>query len=813
MLQVTSLQAVEDSAANDLRPALTRDAISAPATCLHCGAIVPGAATEAYCCSGCRTIHRALQGSGLLRYYDLRGQVGEPAADLRLERRDRKWLEPIAEALRCSTWVSPLSFKVQGVRCAACVWLIQQLFSRQPGAGRIIVNPGRGTLDILAGPELPLFAFVAELEAFGYLVGPHGHRDTQQADDLLVRCGVCVALAGSAMMFAAAIYFGLHDGPLYLLLHGLNFGCATLAVLVGGPVFIKSAWQAVQRRLLHLDLPIAVGIVVTYGAALWSFISGNTRAAYYDTLTIFIALMLIGRWLKQRIVVRNQHQLLDSDGSENLLTRRIEQGQVRLTACHELRAGDELLIPAGDLVPVDARSLGSAALCSLDWINGESQPIAYAADSEIPAGAFNAGLSALRVRISTDFADSPLSLLLARPRPDQAQAPGRYHVFSAVYVLGVLSAALGGFVFWSWRAHDVVRGLEVATAICVVTCPCAIGIATPLAYDFVLSGLRRAGLFVRSGSFLDRALHIRRIVFDKTGTLTTGRLSLQDGTPLLQLSKTDRDVLYTLVAGSVHPKSLAVQHALDGSPTRLVDAIVSETPGQGVGLHLGDRDYRLGRTEFAASARAHTRPAPESSDDLVFAVDGQPLCTLRTCETQRSDARVEIAQLQRAGYETFILSGDEPARVAQLAAALGVAPDRATGGLSPAGKADWIVAHDRGDLLMIGDGINDSLAVGRAFASGTPSIDRALMPWRTDFYFTTPGLAPLGLSLRAARRLASVVRRNQVFDVGYNLAVVALSMLGLMRPWLAALLMPLSSIAVLTATSLSLSARSDLWKP
>jgi Cu2+-exporting ATPase len=178
----------------------------------------------------------------------------------------------------------------------------------------------------------------------------------------------------------------------------------------------------------------------------------------------------------------------------------------------------------------------------------------------------------------------------------------------------------------------------------------------------------------------------------------------------------------------------------------------------------------------------------------------------------RADARPELARLAADGFETWILSGDQPSRVQALATQLQVPAERARGGFSPTAKAAFIQEHDRGDMLMIGDGINDCLAVQQAFTSGTPSIDRAFMPWRSDFYFVTPGLGPIRVALLAAKRLARVVRRNQLFAVAYNLGVVALAMAGFMKPWLAALLMPLSSIVVLTATSVSLSARSALWK-
>jgi Cu2+-exporting ATPase len=324
-----------------------------------------------------------------------------------------------------------------------------------------------------------------------------------------------------------------------------------------------------------------------------------------------------------------------------------------------------------------------------------------------------------------------------------------------------------------------------------------------------LSAAARLGVLVKNVGDLEVARKLTGIVFDKTGTLTTGRLELADATPLQALSARELDVLYTLVAASSHPKSMALQRALVGGERRLLgDGCVVETPGCGLRLNAKGAEYRLGARAWALGTAAQ---AGDESSDLVFACDGQKLCTLRTRESLRSDARDELNALARAGYGTWILSGDAPARVRTLAQDLPVDPAHALGGLGPSDKARWIAEHDRGDILMIGDGINDSLAVQQAFASGTPSIDRAFMPWRTDFYFVTPGLAPIGLALRAAKKLARVVQRNQVFAVTYNVLTVAFAMTGHMRPWMAAVLMPLSSLVVLATTSWSLSTRSRLW--
>ena len=797
------------------------------ARCAHCGNPLAGSSADAFCCGGCRTVHDLIGDAGLSRYYELRDAVITPPAAGSPVRRDRNWLEPVCARLSQAERPIELAIKLQGLRCAACVWLIQELFARLPGAHRVLVNSGRGSASLCVDARFPLEQFVSELESFGYLAGEDAAAEGDDSD-LLLRTGVCLALGGNAMMFAAAIYLGLHEGPLYRVLHGLNFACATLAVLIGAPVFMRSAWQALRRGILHLDLPIALGIALSYGGALWSFLGGHSAAAYYDSLATFIGLMLLGRWLKERIVLANRQQLLANDGVDRILVRRIEAGVVRLRPAGELRAGDELLIPPGDLVPVAAELLERSAAISLDWISGESEPQSFAEGSVLPAGAFNAESCALRVRSRDDFGSSVLVDLLGRQQARELPATKRGNAFSIAYVAGVLLTAATSFVGWWLLSGSATRALEIATAICVVTCPCAIGIGAPLAEDLVLAGLRRAGLFVRSASFLDRALAVRHVVFDKTGTLTTGQLHVANPATLRALSRVERDLLYTFASASAHPKSAAVARALSELDARLLEGVRPvEVTGEGVECVTAERRYRLGRAAWSLTeawepprsagdrwSSDGSRPpnASRPDADLVFAREGHSLCALHTAETPRPDATREVAALRRDGYRLSILSGDAPARVQKMALELGVEPTAAHGGCTPSAKAAWITEHDRADVLMIGDGVNDSLAVQSAFASGTPAIDRAFMPWRSDFYFVSAGLGPIRLALRAARRLSRVVRGNQVFAVLYNVAVVALAASGCMRPWLAAVLMPTSSLVVLSATSISLSARSRLWK-
>ncbi|MDB4994742.1 MAG: Type cbb3 cytochrome oxidase biosis protein CcoI [Myxococcaceae bacterium] len=305
------------------------------------------------------------------------------------------------------------------------------------------------------------------------------------------------------------------------------------------------------------------------------------------------------------------------------------------------------------------------------------------------------------------------------------------------------------------------------------------------------NGLRRAGLFVRSPGFLDRATAIRRVVFDKTGTLTTGALARTDVAALTTLSKDETQALYNLVVRSAHPRSAAIRDVLDRADVRATfdpSLVVRERVGEGLELAHESHVYRL--------------------DAHGYSVDGVLRARLDVDEQLRPDARHEIDLLRDAGLEIFILSGDDQGRVNDLADRLGVARSHAIGSAHPEEKAEVIAALDHGDLLMIGDGINDGFAVERATCSGTPAIDRPFMPARTDFYFTTPGLGPIRLALRASTELARVVRRNLRVAVLYNVATVALALAGRMSPLLAAIIMPITSISIVLATTYSLSPHS-----
>ncbi|MCA9536712.1 MAG: heavy metal translocating P-type ATPase metal-binding domain-containing protein [Myxococcales bacterium] len=791
--------------------------------CAHCGLPVE-AAGERFCCAGCANVFALLHAEGLGRYYELRRGVGQPQNEAR-GFAPGPWLEQLESELECALSERPeqtfrTELDIDGLHCGACVWLIEKTFARHAErAGtpsRIIVNPALARASLELSPGFPLRPWLAELSRFGYRSGPASD-DAQRSTSsgLLIRTALCLALAGNLMLFSLAQYAGLRGGELERQVHVVTFVGATLSVLIGGSVFLRSAWASLRARVLHFDVPIALGIALAYVGAALRFALGDGQTPYLDTVAVFIAFMVLGRYLQERALERSRRRLLSDDSHRSLLTRRLASDTQReeLVACATLEAGDTIVLRRGDLVPVAARALHFAA-CSLDWIEGESEPRRFEEGDVIPAGAFYMGASPARAIATERFADSAVLRLLTRDRQTSPRADAFWGLLARSYVLGVLGVAVLGFGLTFLRGGDVMEALAVATSVLVVTCPCAFGIAVPLAHELAHAQLRRHGVFLRKPGVLDRLLRIERVVFDKTGTLTTGALRVQavDGTAAAKLDahldRAAESALHALVGAQDHPKSVALRSALR---TCLYDADVAarvvEAPGRGVEVLHHDARYRLG-----APAWACTESVPNEVD-LVFARDGRPLLTLTTQETVRPRSRELIEALRQEGITPYILSGDRQARVDAVAAVVGLEAGHAhtgvaqpvpagcaVGDASPDEKAAFIRALSGEGTLMVGDGLNDALALDLADVSATPASERPFVASRCDFYLTSAGLGGIRDALSVAKHLRHVVRVDLAIAVLYNVGAVSIALSGAMRPWLAAILMPASSLLTVAYT-------------
>jgi len=787
---------------------------AAPRDCVHCGLPIPAARRarrDRFCCAGCERVHALIHEAGLQRYYDLRNCPTAPPPELR--ENALAWLDRLLEESPPAA-VRSLTLDVQGIHCAACVWLLRELFRRTDGGVDLRINPAIGRAQLLwhdGTDAVPLF--VREAERYGYRFGPPDKSEARRSHGLLIRLAVCTAAAMNAMIFSLCFYFGLApaDGALFELFGRLNLLLGTVAAVVGGDVFVRGAVRALRRGIVHLDLPIATGIVLAWSASAGAQLANGPHAGYFDSLAIFVTLMLLGRWLQERHLERNASALLATDSVQGLSTRVRRDGRIHPIPAADVAPGDELWIVPGDLVPVRAVLQERGALASLDWIDGESRPRPFEPGDTLPAGSFNATSEVIRATAEQSFPDSRLHELLRPGRGDDDHDVGEaWGRVARVYVFAVFALAIAGFLAWWPRGTG--KALSVTISVLVVTCPCAIGLALPLAHDLVLHRLRRLGVFVRRAGFLDRAVAVRHVIFDKTGTLTRGRVALapEAAAVIDRLDDADLAALHELAVRSNHPVSRAVAAAIAerrGTPPAAPRADTREVPGQGVEGRLGGALHRLGRRSFALG----DAPGP-SGDAVWWSADGQLRARLPYGEELRPDAAEEVARLRHAGYAIHLLSGDTADRVSGAAAAVGIDAAHARAACSPSDKAAFVRALDRGDTLVVGDGLNDAGAFDAATCAATPAVDHAALPARADFYYLGDGIAAVRAALEGARRLRRVVRDDLLLAALYNTIALALCFAGRVTPPVAAVLMPLGSLAILGVTVARLSPRSAAWK-
>lgn len=779
------------------RPAAAR---AGKPVCRHCGALSPGGE---FCCSGCAYVYRLIHEQGLDAYYQVKDAVTAPADPSLLTPRDYGWLTTAqAEAERTSGARTPeLILGIQGLSCAGCVWLVEKLFTKEPGAGRISVNAQTGQLRLtwVAG-VFDAAAFARTLQSFNYLLGPAGAERAERAESrtLVKKIGLLSAFTMNVMLFTLPTYFGMEATFTYAHLFAtLAMGFGTLSLLAGGGYFLVRAVRALRAGALHIDLPIGLGIVGAYIGSMYGWLSGREEFMYFDFVSGFILLMLIGRWAQVAAIERNQRRLLARQPTPPRVRWVAADGTESEIAPEDLRPGMTFLAAGGQTVPVAARLLAADHAFSLAWINGEAEPRTFRVGQRVPAGAVNLSRGDVRVEALEPWADSLLAELL-RPVEREDYRNRLLERIIQAYLIAILSIATLAGIYWALKTGDALHTGAIVTAILVVSCPCALGLAVPLADEIATVALRKRGVFVRAGDLWPRLAKIKRLVFDKTGTLTLETPVLLNPDALDRLTSEARSALATLVFDNPHPVSRALYESLAVKGTTVVDATsnaVIETVGAGV--ELGD--WSLGRPGWKTLGAAVLSPeATEASADVVLARAGVPVATFHFADAARADARGELEALARRGLDAFVLSGDRPEKVRGLLDGLGLPATSGLGGLSPQDKAAWLDAHGGEGALMLGDGANDSLAFDHALCRGTPVIHRGVLEAKADFYYLGRGIGGIRalFEINDARRQTTGTLIG--FMVLYNLAAVGLAVSGYMNPLFAAVLMPLSSLATLT---------------
>ena len=693
-------------------------------------------------------------------------------------------------------------FAAEGIRCASCSRSIERALHSLPGIDRVSVNVATSRICVDWNPVTThLESILSAVETAGFkpvpLAGEAAETTyTRERRAALKRIGLAGLGMMQTMMYVLGVYVarpGDMDPAIATYLNYVGLVITAPVLAYSGAPFLLGAWQDLRRRTLGMDVPVAVALCLAFAASVFNTVRGAGQT-YFDSVTMFIFFLSAGRYVE--MTVRQRSLSISEAVSRSLpaqVTRVLGEGRTERVPLASIVAGDVLQIPKGGVIPVDSTVAEGVALVDESLVTGESRAERRAAGERVLGGALSVGGS-IRVIARQGVAGSTLASIVAlleraqgtRPRIARAADRAAGWFVGGTLVIAVLVATL-------WMYFDSSRAFPAVLAVLVVTCPCALSLATPVAIAAASTRLARAGLLVTRADALERLASVDTVVLDKTGTLTAGSLSIRNTT---MLGITDRltalRVAAALERGSSHPIAAPFRSY---ESAEVIAAEVVETEGRGLSGRVGAQRWRMGRHDFVAELAADTA-APPGDLGVYLGNDAGLVAVFEIGESLRPDASAVVGRLRDLGVRVIIASGDRQEAVTTAGAALGV--DQAKGRLAPADKVDLIrgLQQEGRHVLAVGDGVNDGPALAAASVSCAMGEGSAIAQAAADLLLLNDSLNPVAQSIETARRTLAIVRQNLRWSLIYNLAAVPLAALNLVPPWLAAIGMSVSSLVV-----------------
>ncbi|WP_421194196.1 heavy metal translocating P-type ATPase [Aeromonas jandaei] len=788
--------------------------------CFHCGEPVP--ANSGYsleikgivrpmCCPGCQAVAETIMECGLASYYDHRTAPGikgelvpEELAALTHYDLAEVQQEFVTDSGTGRETTREIQLTVEGLTCAACAWLIERHLMTLSGLRYINVNTTTHRARIKWDPaQLSLSDILKGFAKIGYRAYPFQTHQQEALYAKEVRSYMFrLALAGlgsmQVMMCAVALYMDLFisvEDEFMVYFKWISLLLSTPIMIYSAQPFYINAWRSLKQGHLSMDVSVSLALIGAFIASMWATVF-NTGEVYYDSITMFVFFLLLGRFLELRA------RRKASESSSNLarlvpiMATLIDQDGEREVAAKTLQVGDRVRVLAGATLPADGVIVAGEASLNEAMLTGEQLPLFKQCGDLVYAGTINTD-APLQIRVTHRIEESRISQIMRLQdhalddKPAIAQMADQ---LSRHFILVLLIIAAAVWTFWHF--HQPEQAFWIALAVLVATCPCALSLATPTALTSATANLTRNGILLRRGHVLDILTKANRIVMDKTGTLTTGEIRLC-ATTVMGTLDADRclSIARALEAQSEHPIARAFR--LPADEVALLPQASEITPviGHGItGLVDGVR-YRIGSASWLGI---------ESDDNaqhglaIYLADEQQLLARFELDDTLRPDAKALIEAFKAAGLQTTILTGDSSSQADEIARILGV--DELVKGVTPDGKLAYLKAREAegGISIMVGDGINDAPVLAGAHASFAMAGGTDLAKNSADAILLADDLSRLLDARRLALRTRKIIIENFTWSIGYNLLVLPLAACGWLPPYLAAAGMSLSSLIVVT---------------
>ena len=681
------------------------------------------------------------------------------------------------------------------IHCGGCIQKIEQTLGVLPGVEQARVNLSARRVTIRWRADNTPAPFIETLRRIGYEAHLYDSAiDPKDGVAELVRALAVAGFAASNIMLLSVSIWSGADPETRDLFHAISALIAIPAVAYSGRIFFRSAWQSLRHGHTNMDVPISVGVFLAVGLSLYETVHRGPHA-YFDASIALLFFLLIGRTLdhmmreRARAAVKGLARL----AARGALVLRPDGEKIYLPTS-EIHPGMSILLAAGERVPVDGQVLNGRSDLDCSLVSGESSPQVASPGARLQAGTLNL-TGPLTIRATAAAKDSFLAEMVQMMEAAESGRSTHRRIadrVSGFYAPVVHLAALATFLGWMAATGDAHRGLTIAIAVLIVTCPCALGLAVPMVQVVAARRLFEHGIMVKDGGALERLAEVDIVVFDKTGTLTRGEPKLVGSEAVTAESMA---LTAEIASHSRHPYSLALSaagQARRGTP--IVPDWVSEHPGSGLEASIGAAVYRLGRPEWALSGSQSWQSGSETAS-VVLSKDGQCHATFSFEDGLRSDTREAITELGDQGLAMEVLSGDREERVRQLALALGVSHHSR---VSPGGKAAHIasIARSGRKVLMVGDGLNDAPALVASHVSMAPASAADVGRNAADLVFLRDSLLAVPQAISVAQNAKWLVRENLTIAVGYNAIAMPIAVLGYVTPLVAAVAMSLSSLIV-----------------
>ncbi len=804
--------------------------------CYHCGLPVPATAKpewrvhiagaeQAMCCPGCSAVATTIMELGQESYYLNRSAYAATAEGAQVLPPELQLYDNADPRFALSDSERETTLAVDGIRCAACVWLIEQRLNQLPGVASAQLNVATERLYVRwRTDDCRPGDILSALHTIGYAAYPYDAQRHSEQQRLASRTlGRQLFVAGlsmmQVMMYVAPAYMaesGTLDDDMAQLMRWASLVLTAPAIFYSALPFWRGAWASLRSRALGMDVPVALGIAAAFGASVLATVQGGGEV-YFDSVTMFIFLLLCSRYLELRArrkagaaLERLQHGL---PASATVLEDYPSSQQGTLVKAAALDVDQVIMIKPGEAVAADCVILEGRTALDLSLLSGESVPVAKQVGDDLPGGAINAS-NMIIARVTRRVQDSTLSnlvKLIDRAGRDKPRIAQWADDVAAWFVLALLLFAVATFGFWFWLdGYSAVRAWPIAIAVLVVSCPCALSLATPTALAAATDRLLRQGVLVTGPQTLETLHRATHVVFDKTGTLTYGRPVLQDTLPLgTQAAGACLQIAASLDAGSAHPLARALVQAasgvgaLNGTGAPLVH--LQEVAGRGVQGVLDNCEYRLGNASFVAELSG-TMPAhtvSEGTTPVYLGKAGQWLACFVLHDGLRTEAAATIDYFRKAGKTVVLLSGDHAALARKVGDQLGIATT--IGGYLPDEKLAFVkrLQESGAVVAMVGDGINDAAVLSAADVSFAMGAGAALAQAHADAVLLSGRIDSVALSADVAARTMRVIRQNLWWASLYNGIAIPAAALGWINPWISGVGMALSS-AVVVANALRL---------